>query len=67
MQRRSPAGRDVVAIGRTRGLTRADMTWNRAIAPIEIDPGDGRVSLDGRPLAVAAVDEVPLSRRYLLR
>ena len=30
-------------------------------------PTDGRVTLDGRPLAVDPVDEVPLSRRYLLR
>ena len=67
MRRRSTDGRAVVAIGPTRGLTRADLIWNRATAPIEIDPTDGRVSLSGRPLAVAPVDEVPLSRRYLLR
>jgi urease subunit alpha len=67
LRRRSPIGRDVVAIGRTRGLTRTDLTWNRATAPIDIDPTDGRVSLAGRPFAVAPVEEVPLSRRYLLR
>jgi urease subunit alpha len=67
LRRRSPADRDVVAIGVTRGLTRADLVWNRATAPIDIDPADGRVSLAGRPLAVAPVEEVPLSRRYLLR
>jgi urease subunit alpha len=67
MCRRSPAGRDVVAIGVTRGLSRGDLVWNRSTAPIEIDPADGRVSLAGRPLGVAPVEEVPLSRRYLLR
>jgi urease alpha subunit len=36
-------------------------------APIEVDVTDGRVTLDGRPLAVDPVAEVPLSRRYFLR
>ena len=40
---------------------------NRATAPIEVDPVDGRVSLAGRPLATEPLTEVPLSRRYLLR
>jgi urease subunit alpha len=67
LQSRSIPGRAIVPIGRTRGLTRADLWLNRAVAPIEIDPGDGRVTLDGRALAVDPVDEVPLSRRYFLR
>ena len=67
MRRRSRDARDVVAIGRTRGLTREDLAWNRATAPIAIDPIDGRVSLADRPLEVSPVTEVPLSRRYLLR
>ncbi len=67
LARRSTDGREVVAIGRTRGLTREDLAWNRATAPVEIDPVDGRVTLAGRPLAVAPVEEVPLSRRYFLR
>jgi urease subunit alpha len=60
-------GRVLAAIGQTRGLGRADLVRNRTTAAIEIDPTDGRVTLAGRPLAVEAVDEVPLSRRYLLR
>jgi urease alpha subunit len=40
---------------------------NRAVAAIEVDVGDGRVTLDGQPLAVEPVGEVPLSRRYFLR
>jgi len=67
LRRRSVGGREVVAIGRTRGLTRSDLWLNRATAPIEIDPTDGRVTLDGRPLAIEPVEELPLSRRYLLR
>jgi urease subunit alpha len=50
-----------------RGLTRADLARNRATAPIDVSPTDGRVSLGGRDLAVAPVTEVPLSRRYFLR
>jgi urease subunit alpha len=60
-------GRTLVPIGRTRGLSRSGLLRNRSTAPIEIDPSDGRVTLAGRPLAVDAVEEVPLSRRYLLR
>ena len=67
MRDRERGGRRVVEIGRTRGLTRADLHANRAVAPIEIDPRDGRVTLAGRPLAVDPVSDVPLSRRYLLR
>ena len=67
LRKRATNGRDVVAVGRTRGLTRADLAWNRATAAIEIDPVDGRVTLAGRPLAVSPVDVVPLSRRYFLR
>jgi urease subunit alpha len=67
LRRRSAGGREVIAIGRTRGLTRSDLWLNRATAPIEIDPGDGRVTLDGVPLAIDPVDDVPLSRRYFLR
>jgi urease subunit alpha len=67
LRRRSTDGREVVAIGETRGLNRDDLAWNSATAPIEIDPVDGFVSLGGRHLAVEPVNDVPLSRRYLLR
>jgi urease subunit alpha len=60
-------GRAVTAIGGTRGLTRASLLRNQAVAAIDVDVIDGAVSLDGRPLAVAPVGEVPLSRRYFLR
>ncbi len=60
-------GRAVVSVRGTRGLTRASLQLNRSVAPIEVDVGDGSVTLDGRPLAIDPVTEVPLSRRYLLR
>jgi urease subunit alpha len=50
-----------------RGLTRASLAWNRATAPIEIDPSDGQVTLDGRPLAIEPATDLPLNRRYFLR
>ena len=65
--RRSIVGRELVPIGRTRGLTRHDLWLNRAAPAIEIDPVDGAVTLDDRRLAIDPVDEVPLSRRYFLR
>jgi urease subunit alpha len=67
LRRRSVGGRELVAIGRTRGLTRADLWRNRATASIEIDVTDGHVTLDDRALAIDPVDELPLSRRYFLR
>jgi len=67
LRRRSAGGREIVPIGRTRGLTRDDLWLNRAAPPIEIDAVDGWVTLDDRPLAMDPVDQVPLSRRYFLR
>jgi urease subunit alpha len=67
LARRLQSGREVVEIGRTRGLTRSDLARNRATAPIEIDPRDGTVTLDGRRLAVEPATDLPLNRRYLLR
>jgi urease subunit alpha len=66
-RRYSSGGRDVIEIGRVRGLSRADLHANRATAPIDIDPVDGRVTLDGRALAVEPVAELPLSLRYIVR
>ena len=67
MRRLAAGGRSVVPVRGTRALTRADLTLNRATAPIEIDPTDGRVSLAGRPLEVEPASELPLNRRYWLR
>jgi urease subunit alpha len=60
-------GRQLIAVRGTRGLTRDALHRNRATVPIDVDVRDGTVTLDGELLAVEAVREVPLSRRYLLR
>jgi urease subunit alpha len=67
LARRLDTGRALIAVTGTRGLTRESLALNRATAAIEIDPVDGRVTLDGRPLAAEPLASVPLSRRYLLR
>jgi urease subunit alpha len=58
--------RRFVAVEGTRGLTRDAFVANRAAPAIEVARGDGTVTLDGRTVAAGPVDEVPLSRRYLL-
>ncbi|HEU4355018.1 MAG TPA: urease subunit alpha [Actinomycetota bacterium] len=58
--------RRFVAVHDTRGIGRDALVANRAAPVIEVDPSDGRVTLEGRVLAADPVDEVPLSRRYLL-
>ena len=50
----------------TRSSTRASLVHNTGVLPVEVDPGDGTVTLEGRVLAVDPVSQLPLSRRYLL-
>jgi urease subunit alpha len=59
--------RVLVPVHGCRGLTRASLARNRAVTPIEIDPADGRVTLDGRQLAIEPATDLPLNRRYFLR
>ena len=65
--RLAASGRALVAVRGTRGLDRGSLVRNRATAAIDVDVRDGRVTLDGQPLAVEPAVAVPLSRRYLLR
>ncbi|HEY6012360.1 MAG TPA: urease subunit alpha, partial [Candidatus Limnocylindrales bacterium] len=65
--RLAAGGRDLIAVEGTRRLTRDALARNRATAPVEVDPGDGRVTLAGRPLEVEPVADLPLNRRYWLR
>jgi len=58
--------RRFVAVRNTRRIRRASLERNRAVLPVEVDPADGTVTLEGRVLAVEPVAEVPLSRRFLL-
>jgi urease subunit alpha len=67
LRRRLDTSRTIVVVAGLRGLTRASLALNRATAPVEVDPVDGRVTLAGRALAVEPVAELPLNRRYLLR
>jgi urease subunit alpha len=64
---RLDTGRTIVAVAGCRGLSRASLVRNRATAPVEVDPVNGRVTLAGRVLATEPLSEVPLSRRYFLR
>jgi urease subunit alpha len=65
--RRLGTGRELLAVTGCRGLTRASLALNRATAPIEVSPVDGRVTLAGRTLEAEPVTDVPLSRRYFFR
>lgn len=58
--------RRFVAVQGTRSVRREELVANRAVPQIEVDRIGGTVRLDGRVLACEPVDEVPLSRRYLL-
>jgi urease subunit alpha len=58
--------RRFVAVEGTRSVRREELVANRAVPEIEVDRGGGAVHLDGRVLGCEPVDEVPLSRRYLL-
>jgi len=59
--------RRFVAAHHTREVRRDTLLANREAPPIEVDPADGTVRLDGRELRCGPVAEVPLNRRYLLR
>ncbi len=65
--RRLGSRREFLPVRHTRGLTRADLHVNCATAPIDVDPTDGTVTLNGQLLAVAPASELPLNRRYFLR
>jgi urease subunit alpha len=67
LARRLRTQRALIPVTGCRGLTRASLARNRATAPVEIDPTDGRVTLRGRPLAVEPAADLPLNRRYFLR
>jgi urease subunit alpha len=58
--------RRFVAVEDTRSVRRDRLARNRTVPPIQVDPLDGTVTLDGRVLSVGPVRDVPLGRRYVL-
>ncbi|MGZ8595639.1 MAG: urease subunit alpha [Actinomycetota bacterium] len=66
IRERLGSARRFVAAHGTRGVRGDTLLANRAAPPIEVDPADGTVRLDGRELRCEPVAEVPLNRRYLL-
>ena len=50
--------RRFAAVTGTRSATRGSLVHNTAVLPIEVDPGDGTVTLEGRVLVVEPVSEV---------
>jgi urease subunit alpha len=66
IRERLGSARRFVAVDGTRAVRRESLERNRTVVPVEVDPGDGKVILDGRVLEVHPTAEVSLSRRYLL-
>ena len=58
--------RRLVTVRGTRAIRRSDLARNRTVPAIDVSPADGTVILDGQVLRTDPVDDVPLSRRYLL-
>jgi urease subunit alpha len=50
----------------TRTVTRSSMLANNVVLPVEVDPVDGTVTLDGSVIACDPVGELPMSGKYLL-
>lgn len=67
LKERLGSSRRFVVVSGTREVRRASLVANTAVAPVQIDPGDGTVQLGGRLLTSRPAAEVPLSARYLLR
>jgi urease subunit alpha len=64
--RRVPTRRRPLAVSGTRRVTKQHMLYNRANPAIVVDPATADVTIDGQPIPTLPIDDVPLSRRYLL-
>ena len=64
--RRLGSQRRFVAVRGTRQVSRGALVANTAVPPVEVDRSDGTVRLHERVLRAEPVQQVPLSRRYLL-
>ncbi|MEU4763483.1 urease subunit alpha [Actinosynnema sp. NPDC023794] len=58
--------RPLVAVGDTRGVTKADMVLNDAMPSVKVDPDSFAVRIDGELVEPAPVAELPMAQRYFL-
>jgi len=56
----------LVAVGNTRGLSKADMPHNAARPQIRVEPDTFRVWIDDEEISPAPAEELPLAQRYEL-
>jgi urease subunit alpha len=66
LRERIGSRRRFAAVSGTRDVRRSSLVANTGVTPVEIDPADGTVRVDGRVLASDPVAEVPLGRRFFL-
>ncbi len=59
--------KNVLPIRSVRGLRKSDMVRNDALPDVEVDPRTFEVRADGVPLTAEPAENVPFSRKYLLR
>ena len=64
--RRVGLRRRLVAVEKTRGLTKADMVLNDALPKIEVDPQTYEVRADGELLTCEPAQVLPMAQRYFL-
>jgi urease subunit alpha len=66
LRERLGSGRRFAAVASTRSVRRSSLVANTAAVTIDIAPGDGEVTLDGRVVACPPTGIVPMNRRYFL-
>ena len=58
--------KETLAVGDTRGISKADMVMNDACPEIEVNPETYEVRADGELLTCAPATELPMAQRYFL-
>jgi urease subunit alpha len=66
VDRRFGLAKDIVAVGDTRSVRKADMRLNSYTPTIEVDPENYRVRADGILLTCEPAQVLPLAQRYFL-
>jgi urease subunit alpha len=56
-----------VPVRGTRALTKRDLLWNDALPDIKVDPETYRVEVDGEVASCEPLEQVPLSRLYVMK